>query len=242
MGRGQQCQQNLLEKRSIQALIHPDHLSLVKMAPDDNGPSGAKSTRRNKVARLIEEYDLGDSYGEELERLWTGKGEQRESLRSLAKRFNKRLLTEAIEGSQMSTIDGSIDNIYRILTSDEVSSGKQIEAQNQLRQAGVDVESLETDFVTYQAIRSYLKDYREAEYKSSDPETKIENGINNIQRLQSRLQSVGESTLNQLKNSDLIHIGSYRLFVEVTVTCEDCNMQYGLVEFLRKRKCECSER
>jgi hypothetical protein len=36
---------------------------------------------------------------------------------------------------------------------------------------GVDVDKLESDFVTYQAIRSYLRDYRNAEYtpETTDP-------------------------------------------------------------------------
>jgi hypothetical protein len=203
--------------------------------------SGSNSNRRSKVARLIEEYELGESYGEELERLWTNKGEQRESLRSLAEMFNRRLLTTAVEGSQMSTVDGSVDNLYRLLTSDDISSGKRIEARNQLSQAGIDVESLEKDFVTYQAIRSYLKEFRGAEHQTNDPEEQINNGIDNVQRLKSRLQSVAENTLDQLNRKNLINIGSYRVFVEVTVTCEDCNAQYGLTDLLRQRECECGE-
>lgn len=49
------------------------------------------SGRRTKVARLIEEYDLGE-IGVELERRWTAEGDERISLRFLSTHFNQQLL------------------------------------------------------------------------------------------------------------------------------------------------------
>lgn len=203
---------------------------------DDN----SESERINsKVARLINKYGLGEELGDRLEELWTADGNEQESLRSLADRFNRRLLEAAIDDEGMSVVEGEVDNLYRLLTNDDVSSGNRTEARRRLEQNGVDIEQLEQDFVTYQAIRSYLKKYRGANYERDSSSTRVEKVIETIQRLKSRTRSVADNSLDQLKKSGKISIGEYRLFVEISVLCEDCNTQYGLVELLKNGSCDC---
>jgi hypothetical protein len=79
------------------------------------------SDARSKVARLIEEYELG-GIGEEFERRWT-REEDRSSLRDLADEFNRRLLRAALERTGDAPLDGEVDNLYRLLTGDDVTSG-----------------------------------------------------------------------------------------------------------------------
>jgi len=188
---------------------------------------------------MIEVYGLGDQFGERLEELWTADGDQRESLRALADRFNERLLESAMEDAGMSTVEGEVSNLYRLLTSDEVSSGNRTEARRRLEQNSVDIEQLEEDFVTYQAIRTYLKEYRGAEYEHESNAKRVEKVIETLQRLQSRTRSVAEKSLEQLTNTDQLALGEFRIFVDVTVLCEDCNTQYDIVELLREGRCEC---
>ncbi|WP_343233123.1 rod-determining factor RdfA [Natrinema halophilum] len=57
--------------------------------------TGDGSRRRTKVAALIHEYELGESFGERLETLWT-QTENRRSLRELADLFNKELLASTL--------------------------------------------------------------------------------------------------------------------------------------------------
>lgn len=194
----------------------------------------------NKVARLIETYELEPDLGDLLAELWTADDGRRESLRSLADRFNKRLLEAAMEDTGMSTLDGEVTNIYRLLTDDSVSSGNRTEAQQRLTQAGVDIENLERDFVSYQAIRSYLKDIRGLEYKSKTDTTRVDTAIETLQRLKARTTSVTQNSLEQLRKTDRITLGEFYLFVEITVHCEDCQTQYGVVELLRNGGCTCS--
>lgn len=193
----------------------------------------------SKVARLLDVYGLGEQFGERLEELWTADGDERESLRSLADRFNRRLLETAMDDVGMSALDGEVDNLYRLLTDDETSSGNRTEARRRLEQNGIDIEQLERDFVTYQAIRSYLKDYRGATYNRETDATRVETVTETVQRLQSRTRSVAEKSLDQLKKTGQLSLGEYRLFIDVSVLCEDCNTQYGLVELLRDGSCEC---
>ncbi|RXK47934.1 rod-determining factor RdfA [Halorientalis pallida] len=193
----------------------------------------------SKVARLIDEYALGEGYGDRLEALWTANAGERESLRALADRFNERLLKAAIADTGFSTVDGEVANIYRLLTADDVSSGNRVEAQRRLEQHGVDVDQLERDFVTYQAIRSYLKEYRGAQYEGDSEEDRVESVVDTIQRLKSRTRSVAEQSLEQLRTVGHIRLGEFRLFIDISVLCEECNSQYEFIELVKRGGCDC---
>jgi hypothetical protein len=193
----------------------------------------------SKVARLIDEYDLGESFGDELERLWTAEGDERRSLRDLAALFNRRLLDSVLTAVGASTVSGEVENLYRLLTADDVSSGMRTEARAQLERDGVDVDGLERDFVTYQAIRSYLTEYRDATYEEPSDSEQIESVVDTIQRLRSRLRSITEGSLDRLRSTDRLTLGTFRLFVDVDVLCEDCGAQYGVVELLERGGCDC---
>lgn len=206
------------------------------MGKQDSGDRGRKSS---KVARLITEYDLDASFGDRLENLWTAENPRRKSLRDLAALFNKELLESAMTTAGMSTISGEVDNLHRLLTEDDVSSGMRIEAQTRLERSGVDVDQLEKDFVTYQAIRSYLTEYRDAEYEQPSGSEQVDKVLDSVQRLRSRLRSIAESSLDRLRSTDRITLGDFRLFIDVDVLCEDCGAQYGIVDLLERGGCEC---
>lgn len=205
------------------------------MGETDGDGAGRSSS---KVARLIDAYGLDREVGAELEMLWTADDDRRESLRSLADRFNKRLLRSALTDAGRSVIDGEVSNLYRLLTDDEVSSGTRLEARRRLEQQGVAVERLLDDFVSYQAIRYYLTEYRDAEYDqpTNDP---VGTTRDQVTRLQSRLRSVAESRLDRLRQGDHLTLGEYRLFVDVDVLCEECDTQYSIGDLLGRGGCEC---
>jgi hypothetical protein len=207
----------------------------------DDGSTNADASVDSKVARLIDTYELGEETGAQLERRWTAEGDERESLRTLADRFNKQVLAAAVNSAGMSTVDGEVDNLYRLLTSPDVSSGNRTEVRRRLERNGVDVDQLKRDFVTYQAIRSYLKDVRGAEYedKSGDDDGHVEQSVETIQRLQARTRSVAEKHLDRLNSGGDIVVGEHQLFVDVSVFCEDCQNQYELVELLESGGCDC---
>ena len=191
----------------------------------------------SKVARLIERYDLGD-LGKELELSWTTEGEERRSLRELADYFNQQLLRANITGERAQPVEGEIENLYQLLTADETSEASKKRAQRQLQREGIDVESLQSNFVTYQAIRSYLQDYRGAEYSKSQ-RNRTTSTKEDIQQLKGRLERVAESKLNRLQRSDDIQISSVSVLVDTAVICEDCGSQYTVDELLEDKACEC---
>lgn len=197
----------------------------------DSGPG-----RPNKVKRLIDEYDL-DGLGEELERKWTA-DENRWSLRQLADYVNRSVLEQALKGANVGTLDGEIENLYRLLTDDSASAGNRTQARRRLERDGVDVDRIQDDFVTYQSVRTYLKNNRGAEYTPADSDTG-ERARRTVRQLQSRLRTVTESKLAQLDGEAGVKIGSPKAIVTVQVTCRDCGRTFSFDELADGGRCDC---
>jgi hypothetical protein len=204
---------------------------------DSDGSSNRGRGRRSKVVRLIEEYEI-EEIGDELEQLWTA-AEDRQSLRELATLFNRRLLQQALEEADVRPLEGEVENIYRLLTG-ETSGADRTRIRRRLERDGLEVEQLEKDFVTYQAIRTYLKKHRGAEYtpEETDP---IEREVSNIQQLRGRVNSVTGGKIEQLKSTENLEIGEFRTLVDIRIVCEDCNTQFDAIELLERGRCHCSD-
>lgn len=206
------------------------------MSTDGNTPSSGG--RRSKVERLIDEYGL-DGEGERLEAYWTSDGEDRHSLRELADYFNRRILRAAMEEAGMNPLDGEVENTYRLLTDDDVSSGMRTQARQTLEREDVSVESLRTDFVSHQAIHTYLTKYRGVSRDETNDEDRVEKGTETIQRLRSRTAAVSENIVENLSNTGRIELGDFEVLVDVRVFCRDCGTQYDVQELLTRGRCEC---
>lgn len=209
------------------------------MGQPDN-PGSGPSSHRLKVERLIAEYDL-EGLGAELERRWTAEdADERASLRDLAGDVNRRLLATTMAEADMQPLDGEIENLYRLLTVEDVSDADRTRARRRLEREGVDVATLQADFVTYQAVRTYLKTVRQAEYTAPEP-TGPGESAEAIQRLRGRVTTVTENKLDQLDLADEIDLGTYRILVDVTVLCEACGDQYEVSELLERGRCSCGQ-
>jgi hypothetical protein len=137
--------------------------------------------------------------GAELESRWTAENDRRMSLRDLADYFNREVLAAVLADTDAQPFDGEVENTYRVLTDDDVRSASRTRARRRLEREGVDVDELKSSFVTYQAIRSYLKTERGAEYSPKTPS--VADRRRTIQQLQGRLQSVTESKLEGLRGT-----------------------------------------
>lgn len=198
-------------------------------------------SRSSKVARLIDEYELS-GIGETLEQRWTAT-EDRSSLRDLAEYFNRQLLRAALDTADSGSLDGAIENLYRLLTADDVTRGVREQARNRLERDGVDPAKLEDNFVTYQSIRTYLKNYRDASPPTTgeSPEDRIERKRSTIQRLGARLSDVTEQSLRGLASASVITLGEFDVIVTVRVHCTTCGTQQSVSNLLDNRGCNCSE-
>ncbi|WP_440009481.1 rod-determining factor RdfA [Halomicrococcus sp. SG-WS-1] len=197
------------------------------------------SGTRSKVQRVIDEYELA-GMGEQLEAYWTGDDEEEYSLRELADVFNRAVLRAALDRAGASPLEGEVENTHRLLTDDSVSSGVRTETRNALARDGVAVEELEDDFVTHQAIHTYLTKHRGVSYESSADETdQVEKSAETIQRLRTRTAAVTETTLENLETTDRITLGDFDVIVDVRVLCDTCGRSYTVDEILEDGGCGC---
>lgn len=192
----------------------------------------------SKVARLIEAYDL-DGFGAELEARWTGDGVERSSLRDLADRFNKRLLERAMLDAGMNALETDVETVYANLTDDDVSTGVRTDTRNRLDRNGIDPDELEGEFVTYQAIRTYLREWRGAEYEHPSDAEKIEKDLESIRRLMTRTVTVIEDRIETLRETDRIDVLEFEVLLDAQVLCQECGTQQPVVEFLEGGGCPC---
>ena len=194
---------------------------------------------RSKVGRLIQEYEM-DGVGQELEDRWLGRGYESQSLRSLADWFNERLLRAKIERGGGTPLDGEVANLYRLLSQDDVTAGMRVDAEAALERNDIDPETLQDEFVSHQAVHTYLTDFRGVSKEQATTDTdRIEKARTTIQRLQSRLIAVIESNLTQLRNSGRLALGDFNVLVDVQVLCTDCGTSYPITDLLDNGGCEC---
>lgn len=192
-----------------------------------------------KVGRLIEKYAL-DAVEDELVAEWTRDDDERSSLRELADEFNRRLLRAALNDANVTPYERDLSDLYHTLTDDDVSSGVRLQSRRRLEQDGVDVDELERDFVTYQSIYNFLREYCGATYDPPANDEQIESDLERINRLISRTRAVASSDLDRLDSTGRITIGEHRVFVDIQVYCQDCETQYPLSELLTDGGCDCA--
>lgn len=197
--------------------------------------------RQSKVVSIIEKYDL-HSLGDQLEDRWTNPDtENRASLRQLARYVNLQLLERAIAPTDMQLLDGELENLHDLLTADDVSSRARTEARMQLEQSGVNVEQLLEDFVSRQAIHTYLTNYRDVTQPTTEPSGDQQrlNRLESIQRLRNRLESMTETVLTKLRASGHLTLGEFSVIVSVQVHCGDCDTQLPVTTLLESGSCDC---
>lgn len=192
--------------------------------------------RRSKVARIIEKYDL-DGLGAELERKWTASGDERASLRQLAETFNRRVLAGALRKAGGRPLDGEVANLYRLLEAPDIGAADRTRARRRLQREGVDVDGLTDEFVSYQAVRTYLTNHRGVTYEPEAESTAAADET--IARLQTRLEAVTEDKLESARKRGAITLGEHDVTVAVHVACRDCGRQLDVGTLLADGGCDC---
>lgn len=208
--------------------------------PPPANESDGDETTKSKVHRLIDEYDL-DGMGEQLERYWLGTEGEQHSLRSLAELFNQRVLSSAMADAGLSSLDGEVENLHRLLTDDDVSAGMRTQARNRLARHDIDVEQVERDFVSHVAIHNYLTDVRGVDQPSESLAAgdHVAKERRTIRRLRNRAATVTEQSIDRLRSEGHIALGEFDVLVEFSVACRDCGTSRRLDDLLDRQGCAC---
>jgi hypothetical protein len=202
--------------------------------PDETG----EPKQRYKVGRVLAAYDLEGLHAE-LPDLWLGADGDALSLRDLADRLNVAVLRQAMERAGADPLEGEAENAYRLLTDDGVSVGVRTQQRNRLERAGVDIDDLEDDFVTHQAVYTYLTQALEVSKADTDETDPLEKHEQRIQRLRSRTDAVTENSLDELTESEELTLGEYSLVIDLQVYCRDCDSQYDISTLFETGGCDC---
>lgn len=188
--------------------------------------------RRSKVATAIDAYGL-DGLGTELEARWS-RERDRWSLRRLADYFNAELLAQALRNTDGATLNVDAAGLYDRLRSDDRTT--RTEAERLLEREGIDVDALRDEFVSYQAIRTYLRSHRDAEPPSGDG-SDVDEAVETIRRLDGRLAAVARDRLSAL---DDLAVAEPRVLTSIRVYCDDCGARLDL-EDLDDGACDCDD-
>ena len=159
------------------------------------------------------------------------------SLRDLREFVNERVLERALADADADVV-GDPGNIYRLLRDEEVSSGRQAELRSRLQRAGIDIETVEKDFVSHQTVRDHLKECLDVD-TSRRSCIDVERATRNINWAESRSKAVIEQTLDQLRSADQLATADLEVTQTVRVTCTGCGETYRVAELLDRGGCEC---
>lgn len=207
------------------------------MPPNRDASRGGPG-RPSKVRQLIEEYDL-DALAEELERRWTAPREDRDSLRDLAAYVNQQALGAGMARAGLSPLDGEVENTYRLLTDDEVDQASRTQAERRLEREGIDVDALRDRFVSYQAVRTYLTNYRGVEHAPNDDTDDSGPDTETLQRMVGRTETIARAKLERLEQDGQVSLGDYTVSAPVRVFCTDCGSRFEIAKLLARGSCDC---
>lgn len=189
-----------------------------------------------KVGRVAGEYTLGD-VGEELAALWRGEDGESYSLRDLQHYFNRRVLESELQSANVEVLDGELENTYRLLTDDDVSSGMRTQAAARLERDGVDVDDVRKDFVSHQSIHTHLRECLGAE-KNPEPADRIASTRNTVGSLEARTEKIAANNLDRLAGEE-IDLDGFDVIVTTHVTCDECGRRHEFGDLLASGGCQC---
>ena len=196
--------------------------------------------RPRKVPKLLEEYEL-DGYGAKLCELWT-RETNRYSVRELEVKFNGRLIQAAVE-TQGGEIDArTAEDYYQNLASDETEESKRQRIRDRLAGFGVDVGSLESDFVSYHGIYTYLRSQGAtpgSESDADDPEALLKSALQAAKTARETAAEELISELEQLSDAGVIPETPPEPHVVIKVTCAYCERVHPLRRYLTRQGCGC---
>ncbi len=189
-----------------------------------------------KVGRVLDRRELDGLAGRMAERWRTGDA----SLRTLESEFNVAVLRAASREAGRSTLDGEAENLYRLLTGDDVTSGMRVQTRRRLEGDGLDVDRVESDFVSHQTVHKHFRDCLGVEREPDDRDP-VAVAEERIRALQSRLEVVVGDALDGLRDDDALALGEYDVYSEIVATCNDCGARRELGQLLDEGGCECAD-
>lgn len=164
--------------------------------------------------------------------------EEGASLRDLETVVNRSILRAALRDAGEDVI-GDAGSVYEKLTGDDVSAGERTEVRERLALAGVDVEALRADFVSYQTVRTHLRECLDVD-TARDVSLTRSDALGTIQWARSRSEGIVGRTIERLQGEDGFHAGDVEVSYVVRVSCLDCGTSDTVEAFVEGGGCQCA--
>lgn len=187
-----------------------------------------------KVCRVLGERDI-EHYNDRILSQWQGDGPQRKGYRQLATWLNVTLLRREMDEVGLPTLGEEAASKYERLDADEASAS---EVKSMLEREGIDVERLQSDFVSYGVVRTHITECLEAEYeKTGDSQWEQESVDIARDRATDKIREAVVSLVNKEKISASTDL---EVHLSVELECESCQSRVPLRRAIhRGRVCHC---
>lgn len=182
---------------------------------------GSNASRR-KVARMAAKYGLED-LDERLSTMYTERGQ---SLRALAHDVNTDMTAAALEGEPFAP-----RNVYETLRGiGETDKREQTDLRRRLRMHGVDVETLEGDWVYHMSVRTYLRKDLDIDTERESRElVPPEETADRIRRLSAREENIIKESL---VSTDGVDVDEWDIHTEIRLISKETGESKRVLDYL----------
>ena len=181
-----------------------------------------------KVCRVLAEHGLTDREDDLLEQ-WRADPGRRKGYRQLAEWLNVTLLRREMDRAGVSTLGDEAASKYERLTEGETAVAAEV--RNDLEAAGVDMDRLEGDFVSYGVVRTHLKDCLGAEREHEPTDWEGESVRIATERA---TEKVREAVRSRANKGELAACGDLSVSVRAEVECENCHARVPVERAIRR--------
>ena len=186
-----------------------------------------------KVCRVLDERNM-KQYEDKLVDQWQTDGPDRKGYRQLAEWLNVTMLRREMDRAGLSTLGREAASKYERL--EEAAPSVAEEVATDLAAAGIDVDRLRTDFVSYGVVRTHLRDCLDLEYsvESGDWEADA------IEMARDYATEKVAAAAQSLHNKGELDAGALAVNVDVGLECESCHATVPADRAIRRGYiCEC---
>lgn len=185
-----------------------------------------------KLGRTAEKYEIHDRDSLLLDHRAEGA-----SLRRLETVFNEAVLRAAVLETGFELI-GDPASVYQRLAGDDASAGERTETASRLRRAGVDPDELTGDFVSYQTVRTHLRECLGVG-TDRDRSLSVADAEGTIEWARSRSGGIVERTIERLRDTEGFRVGAVEVSHAIRVSCAECGESHPVERYLDRGGCGC---
>lgn len=193
-----------------------------------------------KIGRAVTRHDLHELDGE-LPARWRGDDRERAGLRQLADLVNTAILRSTLERADVRPLDGDVEHLYDRLTDESVDRGARAELRRRLETERVDLDAVESQFVSHQTVHTHLTECIGVSHREDDRTAaeRRDDERRRLRSLRSRAEAVATDSLERLEQRGDLELPEFDVLVDVTVRCDECGHRRTFSDLLANGGCRC---